>query len=60
MSLAGDVTIGEGESIPPNTSFTKTWRLQNTGEQMSIVACDNLLVNARYFEDQGTFEILSL
>ena len=24
----GDVTIGEGESVPPNTEFTKTWRIR--------------------------------
>lgn len=32
MSFVEDVTIGEGESIPPDTQFTKTWRIQNTGE----------------------------
>lgn len=32
MSLVKDVTVGEGESVPPNTKFTKTWRLQNSGE----------------------------
>ncbi|KAJ0064395.1 hypothetical protein NL108_006418, partial [Boleophthalmus pectinirostris] len=32
MSLVKDVTIGEGESIPPDTPFIKTWRIQNTGE----------------------------
>merc|ERR1712048_1241259 len=25
------ITIGEGESIPPNTTFVKTWRVQNPG-----------------------------
>lgn len=32
MSLVKDVTIGEGESVPPDTPFTKTWRIQNTGK----------------------------
>lgn len=32
MSFVRDVTIGEGESVPPDTPFTKTWRIQNTGE----------------------------
>lgn len=32
MSFVEDVTIGEGESIPPDTQFTKTWRIQNTGK----------------------------
>ena len=22
-----DITIGEGESVPPNNQFTKTWRI---------------------------------
>mmetsp|Transcript_15393 Transcript_15393/g.39702 ORF Transcript_15393/g.39702 Transcript_15393/m.39702 type:complete len:360 (-) Transcript_15393:110-1189(-) len=26
-----DVTIGEGEAVPPNTKFTKTWRIGNPG-----------------------------
>ncbi|KTF95642.1 hypothetical protein cypCar_00033509 [Cyprinus carpio] len=30
MSFVEDVTIGEGESVPPDTQFTKTWRIQNT------------------------------
>ncbi|XP_061651913.1 protein ILRUN-like isoform X2 [Phyllopteryx taeniolatus] len=33
MSLVKDVTIGEGESVPPDTRFTKTWRIQNTAPQ---------------------------
>uniref|UniRef100_G3TWB4 Inflammation and lipid regulator with UBA-like and NBR1-like domains n=1 Tax=Loxodonta africana TaxID=9785 RepID=G3TWB4_LOXAF len=30
MSFVEDVTIGEGESIPPDTQFIKTWRIQNS------------------------------
>ncbi|CAL8336311.1 unnamed protein product [Merluccius merluccius] len=33
MSFVEDVTIGEGESVPPDTAFTKTWRIQNTGAE---------------------------
>ncbi|XP_041084410.1 protein ILRUN isoform X1 [Polyodon spathula] len=33
MSFVEDVTIGEGESVPPDTQFTKTWRIQNTGAE---------------------------
>ncbi|XP_064160258.1 protein ILRUN isoform X3 [Anguilla rostrata] len=33
MSFVEDVTIGEGESVPPDTEFTKTWRIQNTGSE---------------------------
>lgn len=31
MVLVKDVTIGEGEEIPPNTKFIKTWKIQNPG-----------------------------
>lgn len=31
MAFVRDVTIGEGESVPPNTTFVKTWRIQNNG-----------------------------
>ncbi|KAK7814821.1 hypothetical protein U0070_026322 [Myodes glareolus] len=33
MSFVEDVTIGEGESIPPDTQFVKTWRIQNSGSE---------------------------
>ncbi|XP_030624353.1 protein ILRUN [Chanos chanos] len=33
MSFVEDVTIGEGESVPPDTPFTKTWRIQNSGTE---------------------------
>lgn len=26
------MTIGEGEAVPPNTTFTKTWRISNPGK----------------------------
>lgn len=37
MSFVRDVTIGEGESVPPDTPFTKTWRIQNTGKSAGII-----------------------
>lgn len=30
-AYAGDVTIPDGKEIPPGKSFTKTWRMRNTG-----------------------------
>ncbi|XP_012279704.1 uncharacterized protein C6orf106 homolog [Orussus abietinus] len=32
MVLLRDCTIGEGESVPPNTKFRKSWRIQNSGD----------------------------
>lgn len=44
MAFIRDVTIGEGESVPPNTTFVKTWRIQNNGKnlelQINILFCD--------------------
>ena len=31
MAFVQDITIGEGESVPPGTAFVKTWRIQNNG-----------------------------
>lgn len=31
--FVSDITIGEGESVPPNTHFIKTWRLRNSGAE---------------------------
>lgn len=31
MVLVRDVTVGEGESVAPGSSFVKTWRVQNPG-----------------------------
>ncbi|KAG5838269.1 hypothetical protein ANANG_G00221990 [Anguilla anguilla] len=39
MSFVEDVTIGEGESVPPDTPFTKTWRIQNTGVESWPPGC---------------------
>lgn len=39
MSFVEDVTIGEGESVPPDTLFTKTWRIQNTGISVYVHTC---------------------
>ncbi|RDD46578.1 Uncharacterized protein C6orf106, partial [Trichoplax sp. H2] len=33
MTFIQDVTIGEGESVQPNTQFVKTWRIQNSGQK---------------------------
>lgn len=29
MAFVRDVTIGEGEAVPPNMKFIKTWKIQN-------------------------------
>ena len=33
MTLMCDTTIGEGESVPPDTKFRKSWKVQNSGTE---------------------------
>ncbi|XP_065352987.1 protein ILRUN [Cloeon dipterum] len=39
MFLVKDATIGDGESVPPCTRFTKTWRLRNNGDMTWPEGC---------------------
>jgi len=39
MTFLKDETIGEGESVPPDTIFIKTWRIQNTGQEQWPHGC---------------------
>lgn len=39
MRFVQDITIGEGESVPPSTKFTKTWRIRNTGNETWPAGC---------------------
>jgi len=39
MVFLKDITIGEGESIPPKTTFVKTWRVQNPGPERWPQGC---------------------
>lgn len=39
MKLVSDVTIGEGEEVPPNSPFTKTWRIMNSGDDTWPPGC---------------------
>ncbi|XP_059154474.1 protein ILRUN-like [Physella acuta] len=49
MAFIADVTVGDGESVAPNTSFFKTWRIKNSGTdrwppgcQLRFCSGDNL------------------
>ncbi|VDN03395.1 unnamed protein product [Thelazia callipaeda] len=39
MQFVQDVTIGEGESVPPCTRFIKTWRIRNSGKNWWPSGC---------------------
>jgi len=39
MSFVADVTVGDGESVPPSTSFLKTWTIRNSGSEAWPAGC---------------------
>lgn len=56
MKFICDITIGEGESVPPNTKFTKTWRVKNIGVKRWPYGCQLKLVNSNIQQRASTFE----
>ncbi len=53
MSFLRDVTVGEGESVPPSTDFVKTWAVRNSGKMawppgcvLKLASGQNLAANA--------------
>lgn len=46
MKFMCDITIGEGESVAPNTKFIKTWRVKNIGAKRWPYGCQLKLVNS--------------
>ncbi|KAL3842326.1 hypothetical protein ACJMK2_020354 [Sinanodonta woodiana] len=40
MIFVRDITIGDGEAVPPSTKFTKTWRIKNSGDEMWPPGCN--------------------
>jgi len=61
MTLVRDVTIGEGEAIPPNTHFIKTWRVHNAGEESWPPGCCLKFTHGDRMtaQDQMILEVLS-
>lgn len=48
VTFVKDITIGEGEAVPPNTAFTKTWHVRNSGDEMWPPGCQ-----LRFFQGQN-------
>lgn len=46
MKFLCDITIGEGESVAPNTKFIKTWRIKNIGIKRWPYGCQLRLINS--------------
>ncbi|QQP57004.1 Putative LOC102219486 [Caligus rogercresseyi] len=51
MSFLQDLTIGEGESVPPNTPFLKTWKLTNDGSEAWPNGCTLRLSSGTAFSE---------
>ncbi|CAF0912524.1 unnamed protein product [Adineta steineri] len=60
MKFIADVTVGEGEAIPPNTKFVKTWRVQNSGTERWPNNCSLRFVNGDRLHDRDEIYVSSL
>ncbi|CAF0951321.1 unnamed protein product [Adineta ricciae] len=60
MRFVADVTVGEGEAIPPNTRFVKTWRVQNSGSEPWPTNCSLRFVNGDRLQDRDEIYVGSL
>lgn len=60
MTLVKDVTIGDGEAVPPNTRFVKTWRIQNTGATDWPPACSLKFVGGDHLGHMNRVSVESL
>lgn len=61
MTFVSDVTIGEGESVPPATSFVKTWAVRNPGGDAWPPGCVLKLVSGNSMGViAGTVSVASL
>jgi len=60
MRFIADVTVGEGEAIPPNTRFVKTWRVENSGAERWPSNCSLRFVNGDRLQDRDEIYVGSL
>ncbi|CAF1156708.1 unnamed protein product [Didymodactylos carnosus] len=52
MKFVADVTVGEGEAVPPSTRFTKTWRIENSGSEPWPSSCVLKFVNGDRLQER--------
>lgn len=53
MKFVCDVTIGEGESVAPNTKYIKTWKIKNIGSKRWPYGCQLRLVNSNINQNES-------
>ncbi|CAF0915216.1 unnamed protein product [Didymodactylos carnosus] len=60
MKFVADVTVGEGEAVPPSTRFTKTWRIENSGSEPWPSSCVLKFVNGDRLQERDETYVGSL
>lgn len=60
MTFVKDVTIGEGESVPPATRFTKTWAVTNPGADQWPQGCVLVFSSGLQMAEVGRIDVRSL
>lgn len=58
MRLVCDVTVGDGESIEPNSTFIKTWKIINNGTNQWPPGCNLKYVNGAHLSSKQDTLIL--
>uniref|UniRef100_A0A5S6QTL3 N_BRCA1_IG domain-containing protein n=1 Tax=Trichuris muris TaxID=70415 RepID=A0A5S6QTL3_TRIMR len=57
MTFVKDVTIGEGESVPPNTTFVKVWRICNNGAHQWPAGCRLHFISGELLTETNWVEV---
>ncbi|KAK0397068.1 hypothetical protein QR680_001965 [Steinernema hermaphroditum] len=60
MQFVKDITIGEGESVPPNTRFIKTWRFLNSGSEAWPQDCFINFMEGSQLSERSRYSVPSL
>nr|CAG4638034.1 EOG090X0CQ9 [Chydorus sphaericus] len=60
MALIQDVTIGEGESVPPRTDFIKTWKVSNSGDDQWPEGSQLVFTGGVNLSRQNTVPVMAL
>nr|CAG4638712.1 EOG090X0CQ9 [Cyclestheria hislopi] len=60
MTFIKDVTIGEGESVSPNSAFVKTWRVANNGDDRWPEGCYLAFTGGINLATQDRVQVASL
>jgi len=60
MVFISDVTVGEGESVPPATNFVKTWTVKNSGLTNWPLGCTLKLASGHTMANTASISVPAL